>query len=135
MIKELRQDGNNWIGKAQLSEDTPCGKIAIGLVNLGASLGVSSRGLGSLKNRGGLMEVQNDFWLATAADIVSDPSAPEAFVNGLMEGVEWINDGGIWKPQQIQEAKYELNIAARNPNKELFEQVGINLFQKFMSTL
>jgi hypothetical protein len=81
------------------------------------------------------MEVQNDFWLATAADIVSDPSAPEAFVNGLMEGVEWINDGGIWKPQQIQEAKYELNIAARNPNKELFEQVGINLFQKFMSTL
>jgi hypothetical protein len=135
MIKELRQDGNNWIGKAQLSEDTPCGQIAIGLVKLGANLGVSSRGLGSLKNRNGLMEVQNNFYIATAADIVSDPSAPDAFVNGIMEGVEWLNEGGIWHPRQIEEAKEELNRAARNPNKELFEQVGINLFQKFMSTL
>jgi hypothetical protein len=135
MIKELKQDGNNWIGKAQLSEDTDCGRTAIGLIKLGANLGVSSRGLGSLKNRNGLMEVQNDFWIATAADIVSDPSAPEAFVNGLLEGVEWINEGGIWHQRQIQEAKDALNTAYRNPNKELFEEVGINLFHQFMSTL
>lgn len=135
MIKELKQQGNNWYGKAQLSEDTPCGKIAVGLVKLGANLGVSSRGLGSLRNRNGLMEVQNDFHLATPADIVSDPSAPDAFVNGIMEGVEWICEGGIWHQRQIDAARAELNNAARNPNKDLFESVGIQLFNKFMSTL
>lgn len=135
MITELKQQGNDWYGKAQLSEDTPCGKIAVGLVKLGANLGVSSRGLGSLRNRNGLMEVQNDFWLATPADIVSDPSAPDAFVNGIMEGVEWICENGIWHQRQIEDARAELNKAARNPNKELFEQVGVDLFKKFMSTL
>lgn len=135
MIKELKQSGNDWYGKAQLSEDTPCGQIAVGLVKLGANLGVSSRGLGSLRNRNGLMEVQNDFWLATPADIVSDPSAPDAFVNGIMEGVEWICEGGIWQQRQIDEARAELNKASRNPNKQLFEQVGINLFHKLMSNL
>jgi hypothetical protein len=135
MIRELKQQGNDWYGKAELSEDTPCGKIAIGLVKMGANLGVSSRGLGSLRNRNGLMEVQNDFYLATPADIVSDPSAPDAFVKGIMEGVEWIHENGIWQQRQIDEAKSAINTAARNPNKQLVEEVGISLFHKFMSSL
>jgi len=89
MIKELRKDGNNYIGKAKIME-TPMGNIVRNLIKEGAGLGVSSRGMGTLKAQNGLMEVQNDFRLATAADVVADPSAPDAFVQGIMEGVEWI---------------------------------------------
>jgi len=105
LITSLRQEGNNFIGKAKLM-DTPFGNIAKGLVSEGVKLGVSSRGMGSLKlNKEGINEVQDDFYLATAADIVADPSAPDAFVNGIMEGVEWIweNDLLIAKKVQVVE--------------------------------
>ena len=92
IITELKRDGNNFIGKAKLT-DTPMGNIAVGLLKSGASLGVSSRGMGSLKpTKEGVMEVQDDFRLATAADIVADPSAPNAFVKGIMENVDWVYD-------------------------------------------
>lgn len=92
MIKSIRQEGSDFIGKAKIM-DTPYGNIVSNLIAEGASLGVSSRGMGSLKEgKDGIMEVQNDFFLATAADIVADPSAPDAFVRGIMEGVEWVMD-------------------------------------------
>ena len=94
-ITELRQEGNNFMGKAQLL-DTPMGKIAKSLIGEGVTLGVSSRGVGSLKeDRDGCKVVGEDFMLATAADIVADPSAPDAFVSGIMEGKEWVWEGGI----------------------------------------
>ena len=90
-IVEIRQEGDNFIGKAEIL-DTPYGKIVKNLIDSGVSLGVSSRGMGSVKVVNGINEVQQDFKLATAADIVADPSAPQAFVNGIMEGVEWVLD-------------------------------------------
>ncbi len=95
MITSLREDGSNYIGKAKIM-DTPMGKIVKELISEGAQLGVSSRGLGSLKERNGINEVQDDFMLATAADIVADPSAPDAFVSGIMEGREWVFVNGKW---------------------------------------
>ena len=91
MITELYRNGDNFIGKAKIN-DNPMGKIVQGFITMGANLGVSSRGMGTLKQKRGVMEVQSDFRLATAADIVAEPSAPEAFVHGIMEGVEWIFD-------------------------------------------
>jgi hypothetical protein len=91
MVKGLEKQGDNYIGKAKIM-DTPYGNIVKNLMNEGATLGVSSRGMGSLKDNKGVMEVQDDFYLATAADIVADPSAPDAFVRGVMEGVEWVMD-------------------------------------------
>ncbi|MEC9106366.1 MAG: primosomal protein, partial [Candidatus Neomarinimicrobiota bacterium] len=88
MIKELKEDGNNIVGKAKIM-DTPYGNIVKNLINEGAKLGVSSRGMGSLEEKGGANYVKDDFYLATAADIVADPSAPDAFVDGIMEGKEW----------------------------------------------
>lgn len=103
MIKELRKDGNNYIGKAKIME-TPMGNIVRNLIKEGAGLGVSSRGMGTLKSTNGLMEVQSDFRLATAADVVADPSAPDAFVQGIMEGVEWIWENGIFKQKTLETA-------------------------------
>ena len=106
MIKSLKQVGGNFIGKAKIT-DTPMGNIVKGLINEGANLGVSSRGLGSLKANGqGIMEVQTDFKLATAADIVADPSAPDAFVQGVMEGREWVWEAssGDWLAAPIVES-------------------------------
>jgi len=102
MIKDLRRDGSNYVGRAKIM-DTPYGNIVKNLMQEGAQLGVSSRGMGSLKENGkGVMEVQDDFYLATAADIVADPSAPDAFVKGIMEGVEWIMDpNGSFKMIQV----------------------------------
>jgi len=91
MVKGLEKQGDNYVGKAKIM-DTPYGNIVKNLMNEGATLGVSSRGMGSLKDNKGVMEVQDDFYLATAADIVADPSAPDAFVRGVMEGVEWVMD-------------------------------------------
>jgi hypothetical protein len=107
IITELKRDGDNFIGKAKLT-DTPMGNIAKGLLKSGANLGVSSRGLGSLKpTRDGVMEVQNDFHLATAADIVADPSAPDAFVKGVMENVEWVYDAAkdSWHEEKLDNMK------------------------------
>lgn len=135
MIKELRKDGDNYIGKAQITEGTPNGAIAKGLLEAGANLGVSSRGLGSLKQRGGIMEVQSDFRLATAADIVADPSAPDAMVRGLMENVDWICENGIWKPQEIEEAQQAVNRAMRTSDRRVYEETAISLFENFMHSL
>ena len=97
LIKSLRPDGDNWIGKAKVM-DTPYGKIVKNFIDEGAQLGVSSRGIGSLVQKNGINLVQDDFMLATAADVVADPSAPDAFVNGIMEGAEWIYNAatGSW---------------------------------------
>jgi len=130
MIKELNEDGNNWVGKAKIM-DTPYGKIVKNLIDEGAKLGVSSRGMGSLRNVKGTNVVQDDFYLATAADIVADPSAPEAFVEGVMEGKEWVWDNGVIKEREIENIKKELVEAKR---KQL-EETKLNMFKSFLSKL
>jgi len=131
MIKELYQDGDNFIGKAKIM-DTPYGNIVSNLMSEGARLGVSSRGLGSLKQKNGVMEVQDDFYLATPADIVADPSAPDAFVHGIMEGKEWIWDNGIIKENEISAMKDEIEQAA---SRRITEETAIKVFDKFMKKL
>ena len=128
-ITELSWDGNNVMGKA-LVLDTPMGQIVKGLVEGGVQLGVSSRGMGSLVQRNGVAMVGEDFILATV-DIVQDPSAPEAFVNGIMEGVEWIYDNGILKAQDVE--KYETEIK-RSSTSNLAE-AQLKVWQDFLSKL
>ena len=130
MIVGLREDGNQWIGKAKIL-DTPMGNIARSLIEGGAQLGVSSRGMGSLKNVNGVNIVQDDFYLATAADIVADPSAPGAFVRGIMENKDWMLVDGIWTEMQYQEAKREIIKAS---SKDI-EQVSLRIFETFMKKL
>lgn len=114
MITSLVKEGSNYIGKAKIT-DTPHGNIVKNLINEGAQLGVSSRGMGTLKPNGrGIQEVQDDFYLATAADIVADPSAPDAFVNGIMEGKEWVWDNGIIKEQEVAEMKRIIESTQKN---------------------
>ena len=131
-IVSLRQEGNNFIGKAKLLE-TPMGKIAKNLIDEGVTLGVSSRGIGSLsETRQGYKLVGEDFMLATAADIVADPSAPDAFVQGIMEGKEWVMCGGILKEQKVEDTRSTINNLVRT--REL-EEKKIQLFQDFLSNL
>jgi len=129
-IVELYQDGSNFIGKAKLLE-TPMGSIAKNLLREGVQLGVSSRGVGSLESKGGSNYVRDDFMLTTAADIVADPSAPDAFVNGIMEGKEWVWDNGLLKEAEIQRVKEELDRVSRNQLEgkilESFEKLLFNL--------
>ena len=106
----MRQEGNNFIGKAKILE-TPMGKIAKNLLDEGVKLGVSSRGLGSIERRGDMNVVKDDFMLATAADIVADPSAPDAFVEGIMEGKDWIWNSG-WEESQIAAVKRDIDNAS-----------------------
>ena len=114
MIKELHQDGNNIMGRAKIMTETPMGKIVKNLMDEGAKLGVSSRGMGTLKqDRDGTNVVSSDFQLATAADIVADPSAPDAFVEGVMEGVEWLQVDDRWVPQYIEKTQEEIKKASR----------------------
>ena len=122
IITELKRDGNNFIGKAKLTE-TPMGNIAKGLLESGANLGVSSRAMGSLKESNGVMVVQNDLKLSTAADIVADPSAPDAFVKGIMENVEWIYDPvkNTWHEQKLEETKKSIHKMSKS---KLEEQIG-----------
>ena len=110
-ITSLKQEGSNFIGKAKILE-TPMGRIAGALLNDGVTLGVSSRGMGSLVNRGGVNYVGEDFMLATAADIVADPSAPDAFVQGIMEGKEWVWDNGLLKEREVAQTKARLDSIA-----------------------
>ena len=113
MITNLYHDGNNFIGEAKIM-DTPYGKIVKNLIDEGAKLGVSSRGMGSLqRGRGGEAMVGKDFYLATAADIVADPSAPDAFVEGIMEGKEWVWENGVIKQKEIEEYKEYIQEAKR----------------------
>ena len=131
-ITSLRQEGNNFIGKAQLLS-TPMGKIAQNLIGEGVTLGVSSRGVGSLKeDLHGCKVVGEDFMLATAADIVADPSAPDAFVSGIMEGKEWIWDGGILRERFATKTYKQINTLV--DQKKLDEQ-KLNLFNDFLSNL
>tara|TARA_B100000459_G_scaffold80440_1_gene44909 strand:+ start:1758 stop:2417 length:660 start_codon:yes stop_codon:yes gene_type:complete len=130
MITDLREDGNNWIGKAKIM-DTPMGRIVKELISEGAQLGVSSRGLGSLKERNGINEVQGDFMLATAADIVADPSAPDAFVSGIMEGKEWVFVNGKWTEQDIEEAQNTISRA----NLADLEEEKMQVFSNFLDKL
>jgi len=134
MIKSLVQEGDNFIGRAKIM-DTPYGNIVSNLMKEGALLGVSSRGMGSLVERNGIMEVQGDFYLATAADIVADPSAPDAFVNGIMEGVEWIWDNGVLKASQLEKAKQVINEAASKKDKKQLEEAKIRVFKHFLSNM
>jgi len=133
LITDLYEDGNNFVGKAKILS-TPMGNIVKNLLDDGARLGVSSRGMGSLKAsnaKGGVQMVQSDFQLATAADIVADPSAPDAFVDGVMEGVEWIWDNGVIKAQKIEEYKHSI---ARARTQKL-QEVKLNVFNDFLKNL
>lgn len=131
-IVSLKQEGNNFIGKAKLLE-TPMGKIAKNLIEEGVTLGVSSRGIGSLsETRQGYKLVGEDFMLATAADIVADPSAPDAFVQGIMEGKEWVFENGLLREQQIDAAKSTINKLVETRQ---FEEKKVQLFQDFLSNL
>ena len=130
IITELYEDGKNFIGKAKIM-DTPNGKIVKNLIESGVRLGVSSRGLGSVKaNKSGVNEVQKDFVLSTV-DIVSDPSAPEAFVNGIMEGKEWVWDNGLLKEREV--AKYQRYM--EGANRRSMEEKTLKVFEHFLSNL
>ena len=131
-ITDLKQEGKNFVGKAQILS-TPMGKIAESLLKDGVTLGVSSRGIGSLKdNTKGYKEVGEDFMLATAADIVADPSAPDAFVQGIMEGKEWVWDGGLLKERLANQTRIKIERASMS--RELEEQ-KLGLFQDFLNSL
>jgi hypothetical protein len=130
MITNIKKNGNVFEGKAKVL-DTPMGKIAKNLMEAGATLGVSSRGMGSLKNEGGVNVVQPDFYLATAADIVADPSAPGAFVQGIMEGREWVWDNGLVKEMNVNEYYNQIKSAKQ---KQL-DEISLKIFENFMSKL
>ena len=130
MITKLEQDGKNFMGRAKILS-TPNGQIVRNLINDGAKLGVSSRGLGSLETRGGAQVVKDDFQLATAADIVADPSAPEAFVEGIMEGVEWYYESGILKARDFEQMRDDL----RSSKLSKLEETKIKAWKKFVENL
>ena len=134
IITELKRDGSNFIGKAKLT-NTPMGNIARGLLESGASLGVSSRALGSLHpdHKTGAMMVQPDLRLATAADIVADPSAPDAFVKGIMENVDWVYDSvkDTWREEKLELIKKEIH----NMSKREIEEQKLAIFENYVSSL
>ena len=130
MVKSLTPDGDNFIGEAKIM-DTPYGKIVKGLIDEGAQLGVSSRGMGSIMNRNGINFVKDDFYLATAADIVADPSAPDAFVEGIMESREWVWDNGVLKQVDIESWKKQIQEAKRS----VLEEKKLKVFESFLTKL
>ena len=132
-ITSLKESGTNFIGRAKILESTPMGKIASSLLSEGVKLGVSSRGIGSLKpTKEGFNVVGEDFMLATAADIVADPSAPDAFVEGIMEGKEWIWEGSILREKKAEEMKARIDAAA---GQKVLEEQKLNLFNEFINSL
>ena len=130
MITKLEEDGNNFVGRAKILS-TPNGQIVKNLIDDGAKLGVSSRGLGSLESKGNAQYVKDDFQLATAGDIVADPSAPEAFVNGIMEGTEWVYESGILKARDIEDMQSEMRSAKLNQ----LEETKLKLWKRFVENL
>ena len=132
MITKLYPDGNNFIGKAKIV-DTPMGNIVKGLLDGGACLGVSTRGVGSLKPQNGYQLVQDDFKLATAADIVADPSAPDAFVKGIMENYDWWLDTatGMWQKRYIEESRKQI----KTFSKRQIEEKALDIFKNYISKL
>jgi len=132
LITSLVQEGSNFKGRARVL-DTPMGNIARNLLGEGVKLGVSSRGIGSLKvNKEGINVVADDFMLATAADIVADPSAPDAFVEGIMEGKEWVWEGNILKERELRALEQQFDNA---PNKKVIEEMKISAFENFLNSL
>jgi hypothetical protein len=132
MITKLERDGSNFMGRAKIMTETPYGAIVKSLMDEGAQLGVSSRGMGSLKQNGqGVSEVQGDFYLATAADIVADPSAPDAFVQGIMEGKEWVWENGIIREATISDYQKQIKTASR----EELEEAKLRVFKDFLTKL
>ena len=132
-ITSLKESGSNFIGRAKILESTPMGKIASSLLSEGVKLGVSSRGIGSLKpTKEGFNVVGEDFMLATAADIVADPSAPDAFVEGIMEGKEWIWEGNILRERKAEEIKNKIDTLA---GQKRLEEHKLNLFNEFINSL
>ena len=129
-ITSLRAEGNNFVGKAQIL-DTPMGNIAKSLLGEGVQLGVSSRGMGSIQKSEDCNVVADDFMLTTAADIVADPSAPDAFVNGIMEGKEWVWDNGLLKEREV--AKYQRYMYGAN--RRTMEEKTLKVFENFLSNL
>lgn len=132
MITSLRREGNNFIGKAKIL-DTPMGNIAKSLLGEGVTLGVSSRGIGSLHEKDGIKYVGEDFMLSTAADIVADPSAPDAFVQGIMEGKEWVWEGGILREMNAQRTKNNVEKMAKG--RRLSEANKLKLLTQYLSNL
>ena len=130
MIEKLEEDGNNFVGRAKILS-TPNGQIVKNLIDDGAKLGVSSRGLGSLESKGNAQYVKDDFQLATAGDIVAAPSAPEAFVEGIMEGVEWVYESGILKAKDLDQMQKDLKTARLNK----LEETKLNLWKRFVENL
>jgi hypothetical protein len=131
-IVSLKKEGNNFIGKAQILS-TPMGKIAESLLKEGVTLGVSSRGIGSVcQTKEGYTEVGEDFMLATAADIVADPSAPDAFVEGIMEGKEWVWDGGILREKAAEQTYKRINTLV---DEKILEEYKLSLFNEFLTNL
>ena len=132
IVTELYRDGNNFIGKAKISK-TPMGEIARGLLESGGRLGVSSRAMGSLKEQKGAMVVQGDLRISTAADIVADPSAPDAFVNGIMENVEWVYDPvqGTWLEEHLDNIKKEIN----DMSKAAIQENRLSILEDYISSL
>ena len=130
MIEKLEEDGNNFVGRAKILS-TPNGQIVKNLIDDGAKLGVSSRGLGTLASKGNAQYVKDDFQLATAGDIVADPSAPEAFVEGIMEGVEWVYESGILKAKDLDQMQKDLKTARLNK----LEETKLNLWKSFVEKL
>ena len=132
LVTELKRDGDNFVGKAKIMTETPYGAIVKSLIKEGAQLGVSSRGMGTLKaGKGGVQEVGNDFYLATAGDIVADPSAPNAFVEGIMEEREWVFENGIWSVQQAEIMKSSM---VKMSAKEI-EDKKFKIFETFLNSL
>jgi hypothetical protein len=129
-ITSLKAEGKNFMGKARIL-DTPMGNIAKSLLGEGVKLGVSSRGMGSIDRQESASYVMDDFMLATAADIVADPSAPDAFVNGIMEGKEWVWANGILREQQVAEIKSEID----NSSRIALEEASLKAFERFLSAL
>ena len=131
-IVSLKESGSNFVGKAKLL-DTPMGNIAKSLIGEGVKLGVSSRGMGSLRaTKEGINVVESDFMLATAADIVADPSAPDAFVDGIMEGKDWVMEGGIIREKLVEKTYKEINTLV---DERSLQENKLKLFQNFLSNL
>lgn len=134
LFTELKADGSNVVGKAKITK-TPMGDVVKGLIDSGAQLGISSRGMGSVKpNKQGIMEVQNDFMLATAGDIVADPSAPDAFVKGIMEGVEWVYDvaSSSWVAANTFD---QIEEEVKKNYKQIDEAAALKVFERFLNSL
>jgi hypothetical protein len=130
LITSLEEDGDNYVGRAKILS-TPNGQIVRSLISDGAKLGVSSRGLGSLESKGDAQYVKGDFQLATAADIVADPSAPEAFVEGIYEGVEWVMENGILKAVELEAMQKQI----RTVQASKIEETKLNLWKRFVESL